>query len=247
MSLEIRILADYESVSSAAADEFEALLRAKPDAVVGFATGETPRGLYRQLRDRQPDCSQMRTFNLDEYAGLSPEHLGSYAAYMHRELFRHVNVQPGNIHLMRGDAADAAAECQSYAEAIARAGGIDLQILGIGRNGHIGFNEPADTWSDGVHVIELAASTRVANAPAFGGDPEQVPTHALTMGIRDIMRAQRVMLLATGMAKADILAQALTGPVTPHVPASILQEHPSVLVLADAAAGRQLAAHADLG
>lgn len=240
MSLEIRILPDYDAVSQLAADEVEALLRAKPDAVIGFATGETPRGLYRELRRRQPDCSHVRTFNLDEYAGLPPDHPGSYAYYMHAELFSHLNIPRENIHLLRGDAADPAAECRAYEQALARAGGIDLQLLGIGRNGHIGFNEPADAWTDGVHVVTLADSTRVANAPAFGGDPGQVPRQALTMGIGNIMAARRLLLLATGETKADILAQALNGPVTPRVPASILQQHPSVLVLADTAAGRHL-------
>lgn len=244
MSLEIRILPDYDAVSQVAADEIEGLLRVKPNAVLGLATGETPRGMYRELRLRQPNCAHVRTFNLDEYAGLSPDHPGSYAFYMHQELFDHVNFQADNIHLMRGDVADPGAECQAYEEALDRAGGIDLQVLGIGRNGHIGFNEPADAWSDGVHVVTLAESTRIANAPSFGGDPGQVPAQALTMGIGNIMRAGRLLLLATGEAKADILAQALTGPVTPRVPASIVQQHASVLVLADAAAGKHLSQHA---
>lgn len=247
MSLEIRILPDYEAVSKAAADELEALLRTNRHAVIGFATGETPRGLYRELRQRQPDCQHVRTFNLDEYAGLSPDHPGSYARYMHEELFRHLNFQPNNIHLMRGDAVNPEQECRAYEAAIEQVGGIDLQVLGIGRNGHIGFNEPADAWSGGVHVVTLAESTRVANAPAFGGDPAAVPAQALTMGIGNIMNAARLLMLATGEAKADILARALTGPVTPHVPASILQQHASVLVLADEAAGRHLSRHARSG
>lgn len=244
MSLEIRILPDYDAVSQLAADEIERLLRAKPDAVIGFATGETPRGLYRELRQRRPDCARVRTFNLDEYVGLSPDHPGSYSYYMHQELFDHLNFRAENVHLLNGDATDLAAECRAYEEAIARAGGIDLQVLGIGRNGHIGFNEPADAWTESVHVVTLAESTRVANAPAFGGDPAQVPAQAMTMGIRNIMAAGRLLLLATGATKADILAQALTGPVTPRVPASIVQQHASVLVLADAAAGEHLSRHA---
>lgn len=247
MSLEIRILPDYDAVSAMAATELETMLAQKPDAVIGFATGETPRGMYRELVRRQPNCRQMRTFNLDEYLGLPPDHPGSYARYMHEALFDHINVQPEHVHLMRGDASDPSAECKAYEQAIADAGGIDLQVLGIGRNGHIGFNEPGDEWTEGVHIVTLAESTRIANAPAFGGNPDDVPAQAMTLGIRNIVQARRIVLLATGATKADILAQALTGPVTPHVPASILQEHPSVLILADAAAGQHLGGNAGHG
>jgi glucosamine-6-phosphate deaminase len=208
-------------------------IAARPALVLGLPTGRTPVPFYRELTAccgaRRVDFSRVTTFNLDEFVGVSPGDPRSYRAYMQRHLFGHVNVSPRRVHCLRGDAADAAAECRRYERAIARAGGIDLMILGLGRNGHIGFNEPGDALVAATHRARLAPSTRQANAALFGR-PADVPREALTMGMGTILHARRIVLLATGAAKSRTVSRLLRGPVTPRLPASFLQLHQAVEV-----------------
>ena len=215
-------------------------LRAKPGLALGLATGRTMESVYRHLirlhREEGLDFSGCRTFNLDEYRGLAAGHPGSYHHYMHEHLFRHVNLQPGNIHLLDGLAVDATAECAAYERAIQEAGGLDLQLLGLGQNGHIGFNEPPAQFCSRTHETELDERTRTQNAACFAAGFLGVPTRAFTMGIATIMEARLCLLLVTGSSKAGVLADALLGPVSPQVPGSVLQTHARCQVVADQAA-----------
>lgn len=237
------IVRDYGELSRLAADLVAAALAAQPDAVLGLATGSTPVGLYAELIARSRagtvDLRQVSTFNLDEYLGLGRDHPASYWQFMQKHLFRHVPVAPERIHMPHGDAPDPAAECRAYEAAIAAAGGIDLQVLGIGGNGHIGFNEPGAPFASVTRVVDLTTETIAANARFFPR-PEDVPRQALSMGIHSIMQARRILLLASGGGKAAAVAASLTGPVTPAVPASVLQHHPDVTVIMDAAAAGRL-------
>ncbi|MCL2024711.1 MAG: glucosamine-6-phosphate deaminase [Coriobacteriia bacterium] len=223
-----------------AADIFAKHISAKPDSVLGLATGETPRELYRSLIDRyeagELDFSRITTFNLDEYVGLAPEHDQSYHYYMHDALFDQVNLAPERCHLPNGMAPDLDAECRAYEEQIEAAGGIDLQLLGIGVNGHIAFNEPGTPFDSTTHQVQLTPSTIEVNSQYFA-TPEEMPTTALTMGMKTIFEARRIVLVASGAQKADILRAAFFGPVTPEVPASILQQHNDVTLVVDEAAG----------
>lgn len=234
---------DYAAMSRKAANIISAQVILKPDSVLGLATGSTPVGVYRQLADwyrkGDLDFAKVRTVNLDEYCGLAPDHPQSYRFYMETNLFSQVNIQPENTHLPDGLAADPAAECVRYDHLISDLGGIDLQLLGIGHNGHIGFNEPDEAFGKMTHQVRLNAMTVEANARFFT-DADEVPKFAFTMGIRAIMQARKILLVVNGLDKADILKQALTGPVTPTVPGSILQLHPDVTVVADEAALAQL-------
>lgn len=238
---------DYGELSRLAADLVCAAVAGKPDLVLGLPTGSTPVGLYAELVARSRagavDLRRVTTFNLDEYRGLGRDHPASYWQFMQEHLFRHVPINPERIHIPRGDAPDPAAECQAYEAAIAAAGGIDLQVLGIGGNGHIGFNEPGAPPDSLTRVVDLTPETVAANARFFPS-PGAVPQQALSMGIRTILQARRILLLASGQAKAAALAAALTGPVTPAVPASALQQHRDVTVIMDAAAARLLPAPA---
>lgn len=216
-----------------------------PRIVLGLPTGRTPVALYREIRSRSQrghvDWSQVRTFNLDEFAGLGAGDPGSYRAYMQAELFDHVRIEPLNIGMLDGRAANLAAECARYERAIDQAGGIDIQILGIGANGHIGFNEPADALEAETHVAALQAETRAANAGLFGGDVARVPTHALSMGMATILHAREIVLMATGEEKAGAMAGMVDGPITTRLPASFLQVHPRVTVMLDRGAALRLA------
>ncbi len=240
--MEIWVFDDYDSLSRAAARLVAAQIRRKPRSVLGFATGSTPLGLYAELvrmhREEGLDFSQVTTFNLDEYCGLGPEHPQSYHAYMWEHLFKHVNVPAHQVHLPDGQAEDVAAECARYEALIRAAGYPDLQILGIGTNGHIGFNEPGTPFASETHQVELAEKTRRSNARFFGS-VEAVPRYAISMGIKTIMRARRLLLLACGASKAEAIARSVEGPVTPDVPGSVLQLHPKAKVFVDreAAAG----------
>lgn len=217
----------------------------KPRIVLGLPTGRTPVAWYREIRSRSRrghvDWSQVRTFNLDEFVGLGAGDAGSYRSYMESELFSHLRIESANIGMLDGRAANLAAECARYERAIEAAGGIDIQVLGIGANGHIGFNEPADALEAETHVAELQAETRAANAGWFGGDPARVPTHALSMGMATILHAQEIVLMATGAEKSDAVAGMIDGPITTWLPASFLQVHPQVTVMLDRGAARQLA------
>ncbi len=218
-------------------------LRANPRLVLGLATGRTMEAVYALLADMHRrdglDFSGCQTFNLDEYAGLAPDNPHSYRHYMTEHLFRHVNIAPANTHLPDGAAADLDAECQRYEEAIRQAGGIDFQLLGIGHDGHIGFNEPLSALRSRTRVKALTPQTVAANAPLFG-DPARMPRRALTMGVGTILDSKRCVLLATGPAKAEILARAVEGPITAMVSASALQLHPRCTIVVDEAAAARL-------
>ncbi len=237
----MRILkaADYQGMCRMAANILSAQVILFPDSVLGLATGSTPLGVYEQLatwyEKGDIDFSRTRTVNLDEYCGLAPDHPQSYRYYMNLNLFHRINIPMGNTHLPDGRAADVAAECARYDALIESLGGIDMQLLGIGHNGHIGFNEPDQAFGRRTHCVALNARTIEANARFFG-DVSEVPKTAISMGIRSIMQAKKILLVVSGGDKADILDQSLNGPVTPAVPASILQLHPDVTIVADTAA-----------
>lgn len=225
---------DYDELSRLAAELVQTQLERKPDSVLGLATGSTPVGMYQQLIafNRNRKLHDVTTFNLDEYVGLGRAHPNSYYYFMRTQLFDHLDIPDANIHIPNGEAADIHEECAAYEERIEQSGGIDLQVLGIGVNGHIGFNEPGTPFTTKTHVVELHESTRKANQRFFES-LEAVPTHAVTMGIDTIMRSRRIVLLISGKAKAEALHRLLSGPVTEDMPASVLKNHPDVTVIAD--------------
>lgn len=235
---------DEDTLASALATLVLETIVATPSLVLGLPTGRTPVALYRELRERSRgdrlDWSRVRTFNLDEFAGVSPADPGSYRAFMQAELFAHVSIDPANVGMLDGTAPDLKAECRRYDTAIAAAGGIDVQILGIGANGHIGFNEPADGLCARTHIAELQQGSREANAHLFGGDWHAVPERALSMGMATILGAKQIVLMATGAEKAEAVAGMIGGLITPRLPASFLQVHPGVTVMLDAAASVRL-------
>ena len=220
-------------------------IRRLPSVVLGLPTGRTPLGLYAELvrltAIEQADWFEVRTFNLDEFVGLAGHQPGSYRAFMQERLFRHVNIRPENIGFLDGTGDDVTAECERYERAIGAAGGIDLLVLGIGANGHIGFNEPAEALVARTHMVTLDEPTRAANALWFGGDLSQVPRQALTMGMGTILAARAIVLIATGEAKVDAVRATLYGGVSTAVPASFLQLHPQVSVMLDKSLADQLA------
>ena len=230
---------DYEEMSRKAAGIVSAQIIMKPDCVLGLATGSTPVGLYKQLiewyRNGDLDFSGVRTVNLDEYKGISRENDQSYYYFMHQNLFDHVNIPAENTHLPDGMEPDSEKECRRYEELIQSMGSVDLQLLGIGHNGHIGFNEPADAFDKLVHCVNLTQSTIEANKRFFAS-AEEVPRQAYTMGIQTIMRSKKILIIANGEGKADIVRDAFFGPITPMVPASVLQLHNDVTRVADEAA-----------
>ena len=237
--LKIILANDYNDMSRKAANLLSAQIIMKPDCVLGLATGSSPIGTYRQLvdwyRKGDLDFSAVRTVNLDEYKGLPRSDAHSYYAFMHENLFNLVNVLPENTHIPDGMEPDEAKACQSYNDVLRRLGGVDMQLLGLGHNGHIGFNEPGEAFEKDTHCVQLTESTIRANARFFGAI-DAVPTHAYTMGIRSIMQARRIVVVVSGSDKAAIVRQAFWGPVTPEVPASILQMHNHVTLVADRAA-----------
>jgi len=242
--MEIIIVADAGRAAALVARIIAKELRAKPDLVLGLATGRTMERVYAGLAalhaDQGLDFSRCRTFNLDEYVGLPEGHPGSYRRYMEERLFSRVNLQSANTHLPDGRCPDLAAEGARYEAGIRAAGGIDLQLLGLGADGHIGFNEPLSALSSRTREKALTPATRAQNAELFAGDPGGVPRRAITMGVGTIMDARRCLLLATGPAKAAILAKALEGPITAMVTASALQLHPRCQVIVDEAAATDL-------
>lgn len=215
----------------------------KPNCVLGLATGSTPLPIYRELiamtHRGALDLSGVTTYNLDEYLGLGPDHPCSYRRFMQENLFAHVQVPPERIHIPNGLAADPEAECRAYDTAIAQAGGLDLQLLGLGANGHIGFNEPAAHFTTNSYCVKLSQQTLHDNRRFFDEDAV-MPTHALTMGIASIMQARRIVLVATGVNKAQAVRSMIEGPVDPMVPASILQMHRHATILLDADAASLL-------
>jgi len=241
--VELIIRPDREAAAQLVARIVAGELRINPRLVLGMATGSTMEAVYRILvrlhLKEDLDFSQCRTFNLDEYVGLAASHGNSYHQFMYEHLFRHVNIDLRNTHLPSGLAPDLDAECQRYEAMIQDAGGIDLQLLGIGTAGHIGFNEPLSALRSRTRVKALAPTTIKQNAPLFD-DPSKMPRRAITMGVGTILEARRCLLLATGAAKADIIAQAVEGPITSMVTASALQLHPRCTVIVDEQAAGKL-------
>ena len=231
--------ADYTAMSRQAANLISAQVIVKPNCVLGLATGSTPIGTYKQLIEwyNKGDLSfaNVRSVNLDEYKGLSGDHDQSYRYFMQNNLFNHVDIDVANTSVPNGKAEDADAECAAYDAHIRELGGIDLQLLGMGHNGHIGFNEPCDVFVGPTHVVELAQSTIDANKRFFASEAD-VPRQALTMGMAAILQARSVVVVVSGEDKAEIVHKAFFGPITPRVPASLLQLHPNVTVVGDEAA-----------
>ena len=227
---------DYNEMSRKAANIFFAQVTQKPDSVLGLATGSSVLGLYENLirlfKEGDLDFSEVKTVNLDEYAGLDGKNDQSYRYYMDNNLFKYVNIKPSNTNLPNGLAEDMARECKRYERLIEGFGGIDVQLLGLGLNGHIGFNEPADVFVKETHIVDLEESTIKANSRFFANESE-VPRQALTMGIKSIMQAKKVVMCVSGSQKSKILKEVLFGEVTPKVPGSILQLHPDFIVVAD--------------
>ncbi|MDD4879316.1 MAG: glucosamine-6-phosphate deaminase [Candidatus Omnitrophica bacterium] len=238
--MELIIAKDYREMSHQAATQVAANIIVKPELVLGLATGSTPVGTYEELikmrKKGMVDFSKVTTFNLDEYIGLGPKDEASYHHFMFHNLFSGINVKRENINLLNGLAKDPEAECRRYEKAIRKAGGIDLQIVGIGQNGHIGFNEPCDVFPTVTHIVDLSEETRRVNAKFFK-DKKKVPTQAISVGIGTIMKAKEIILLANTKEKAEAITEAIEGPVRPQVPASVLQLHPkSVMMLTEQAA-----------
>ena len=233
---------DYEEMSRKAANLISAQILLKPDCVLGLATGSTPIGIYDQLvewyKKGDLDFSTVKTVNLDEYKGLTRDNEQSYYYFMHHHLFDRVNIDEENTHVPNGKVENGDEECLRYEALIKSMGGVDLQLLGLGRNGHIGFNEPSIRFSKGSFKVKLTQSTISANSKYFDENP--MPTHALTMGVGSIMKAQKIVLIATGIDKADAIAAMISGDVTPVCPASILQFHHDVDVYIDKAAASLL-------
>lgn len=241
--MEILIRPDAPAGSATGARVVARLVREKPDCVLGLATGPTPVSLYQELirlhRENGLDFSRVTTFNLDEYTGLGPSHPQSYRHFMDHEFFQHINIHPENTHLPNGCAADLRQECRDYEKRIRDAGGIDLQVLGLGGNGHIGFNEPTGSLGSRTWIKILSQSTIRDNSDLFA-NPAEVPRHCITMGIGTILEARHNLLLAFGPKKARALAAMIEGPVTALCPASALQFHHRVTVVADEAAAAAL-------
>lgn len=237
----IKILAaeTAREVGVLAANTLADVVKSKPDAVLGLATGSSPIEMYNELAERNSrgeiSFKNVKSVNLDEYVGLAPDHDQSYAYFMNKNLFDKIDIDKRNTNLPSGLAKDPVAECRRYDAVVESMGGIDIQVLGIGLNGHIGFNEPADAFTEGTGLVDLTDSTIEANSRFFEKKSD-VPTQAFSMGVGQIMSAKKILLIATGAAKAEILEAALFGEVTPRVPASILQTANDVVVCADRAA-----------
>jgi len=229
----LRTVKTHDEMGRVAASIFESEIRNKPDIVLGLATGSSPIPLYKELarlhKEENLDFSKVKTINLDEYVGLPPEHPQSYRSFMNVNLFREINIDPINTHLPNGTAADLKKECRLYDELIEKLGGIDVQLLGIGYNGHIGFNEPDDLFSNQTHVVPLACETIEANSRFFA-DASEVPKEAISLDVRHIMQARKIVLVANA-SKREILNKALCGDITPKIPASVLQLHRDLTVI----------------
>ena len=239
----VTVYADAEAAARALARRVAGAIEANPHLVIGLPTGRTPLAFYRELvaqHAKGADFAEVTTFNVDEFVGIPASHPGSYRSFMEEHLFRHVNVRPERRHFLNGTAADAEAECRRYEEEIDEAGGIDLQILGIGTNGHIGFNEPAPTLVPQTHRVTLTLETRRSNAALFRGVSADVPPEALSMGMATILHARAIVLLATGKAKAACVERMVNGPLTTELPASFLQLHNDVSIMLDGPAAAKL-------
>jgi len=241
--MRVIVAKDYEEMSRKAANLIAAQITLKPESVLGLATGSTPLGTYKELiaRCAAGDISfaQVTSVNLDEYRGLPRDNDQSYYYFMHHNLFSKVDIDCARTHIPDGTEADSAEACRRYDEVVRSVGGVDLQLLGLGHNGHIGFNEPSDSFTKGTNCVNLTESTIQANARFFASEKD-VPTQAYTMGIGTIMSARRVLLVANGEGKAEIVKKAFFGDITPRVPASILQLHPDFTLVIDRAAAALL-------
>jgi len=241
--MKVTICKDYEQMSQKAAEIFAERIKAKPDIVLGLATGGTPERLYAILAEKNKageiDCSKVRTFNLDEYVGLKPDHDQSYRQFMNDKLFDHINIDKANTRVLNGVADDLDAECKKFEEEIKAAGGIDLQLLGIGSNGHIAFNEPGTAKDSRTAVVQLKESTIKDNARFFKS-ADEVPRQALSMGNGSVLEAKEIVLVANKESKADPIATAVEGPASVDCPASLLQEHSNVTIIVDEAAAGKL-------
>lgn len=231
-----KIFETVDEVSRYTAQRLLDKIKALPAAALGLATGSTMEPIYAQLlqylQQSPVDLSKLTTFNLDEYIGLSAEHPQSYNYYMYQHLFNKLNIPAQNVHLPDGLTTDIETACQAYSNAIQALGGLDLQLLGIGSNGHIGFNEPLTCFNSRTHVVELSEQTRIDNGRFFT-DQSEVPTHALTLGIQDILEAKEIILVATGNNKAEIMAQLFTSAIDETLPASALKQHPNFTIVLD--------------
>ncbi len=239
---------NYNEMSLEAARQVASIIRKKPDCVIGFATGSTPLGLYKELirmhREEGLDFSKVVSFNLDEYVGLPPNHPESYHFFMWENLFKHININPSNVHIPMGMAEDIEAFCEWYEQKIIEHGGIDLQILGIGANGHIAFNEPGSSLGSRTRIKTLDEKTRKDNARFFNS-MDEVPKYAITMGVGTIMEAKRLLLLANGTQKADAIKATVEGPITARYPATIVQLHRYATVIIDREAASKLEGNYD--
>jgi len=243
MPIEVSIQKSYDELSKRAAEIIADAIKNKPNLVLGLATGGTPVGCYRELvrmhREEGLDFSRVVTFNLDEYIGLSPTHPQSYRYFMNEKLFNHVNIKRENTHVPNGLSDDFQKTCKEFEDAIKKSGGIDLQLLGIGSNGHIAFNEPSSPFDSRTRVVNVSEQTIKDNA-RFYKSIDEVPRQAISMGTGTIMKAKKIILLASGAGKADAVAKSVNGPMTEEVPASNLQTHPNCIFIIDEAAASEL-------
>lgn len=238
--MEVIVVKNYEEVSQKAFEVMKGVVTAKPEAVLGLATGSSPIGLYENMikdhKENHTSYAACQSFNLDEYVGIPQDHEQSYWTFMHENLFKGIDIKEENIHLPYGNTAE---DCAAYEKAMENVK-VDIQVLGIGGNGHIGFNEPGTPFTEETHIVTLTEKTRQDNARFFEDNIDLVPTHAITMGIATIMKANKILLVATGENKADAVAAMVNGPVDPVCPASVLQNHKDVVVIVDEAAASKL-------
>lgn len=241
--MRIIIAENYQEMSNKAAAMVASQIILKPNSILGLATGDTPLGMYKELiklyNNKQIDFSEAKTFNLDEYYGIGKENNQSYYYYMMKNLFNHININKENINIPNGMASDIEEECLYYEKRIKEVGGIDIQVLGIGVNGHIGFNEPDVNFEAQTHLVNLDEKTIESNSRFFQSI-EEVPTKAISMGIKTIMHAKKIILLANGVSKAEAIFQTVNGKISPEIPASILQLHQDVTIIVDKEAGSKL-------
>lgn len=242
-SITIFVTEDYDSMSQKAANIVAGQINLKTDSVLGLATGSTPEGMYKELiglfQNNDIDFSDIITFNLDEYYPITPDNSQSYAYYMQKNLFEHINIPTKNTHIPDGTCKDVATVCKQYDSMIENYEHIDLQILGIGNNGHIGFNEPDVKFEAGTHLVELDQETILANSRFFDS-VDDVPKQAISMGIRNIMHAKKILLIANGSGKSEVIKEMLLGPVTPNLPASVIQLHNDATIILDKTAAKDL-------
>lgn len=239
--MKLIVVNNYEELSKVAAKEFSKVIKEKENAVLGLATGGTPVGMYKELirmyEQKELNFSKITTVNLDEYIGLNPEHNQSYRYFMNNNLFNHINIDKSNTFVPNGLAEDLEAQCKEYDQKIVELGGIDIQLLGVGNNGHIAFNEPNNELSSGTHIISLTDNTIEANARFFD-NIDDVPRKAITMGVGGIMKAKKIILIASGESKAEAIKGIFSGKITTANPATMLQMHRDVTVIVDEAAAK---------